>query len=226
MATSFSSPLSAALYARAVELAVAGRVFTLRQLARHPEVSWRSQPEKRAREFLAPYRDCFEVIPWLRTKPYLWRLTDKEKRRRGLKYRNVGATAHTEHWLAIGDSWCELVENGLRPRIWFTEGKDIGRFDVFTMIQNKPFMMEIQLSDLSSKEWKEKWRRRIHWMQQKRWKEDEWSKRFCGEPPKVILVTSHKMEFKEGQTIPKGVLVADTIHDLPRVIRKSLRPPQ
>jgi hypothetical protein len=224
MQTSFvTQEVSDVVYRFAVELACAGRVFTMQQLGRHPQLSWRSQPKRRAREFLAPHRDCFEVIPWLRDKPYLWRLTEQEKRRRGIKYRNVGPSQHADHWLAIGELWMELVFHGMRPKKWFTEGKDIGRFDIFADVIGRPYLIELQLTELREYEWKEKWRRRIAWLQKQRWKEKEWAKRFSSTMPTVMLVTSHKMNLKVGRTIPKGVIVADNIDQLHHVIK---RPPQ
>jgi hypothetical protein len=218
MPISFSrSAVSATIYEYAVQLAAAGRLFTLEQLSRHPELSWRRQATKRASEFLAPYRESFEVIPWLRGKPYLWRLTDQEKRRRGLKYRNVGASLHTEHWLALGDLWAHLVANGLRPERWFTEGNDIGRFDVFAVIRKQPYLIEVQLSDLSKDDWNTKWYRRWEWLKQKKWTDTNWAERFTSTVPKVILVTSSHMQ-NAVETLPKGALYAPRIDCVSRII--------
>jgi hypothetical protein len=218
MPTSFSrSDVSAAVYDYAVALAAAGRLFTLEQLARHPELSWRRQSAKRASEFLSPYRDSFEVIPWLRGKPYLWRLTEQEKRKRGLKYRSVGPSQHTEHWLALGDLWAHLVMNGLRPSQWFTEGNDIGRFDVFAVIHDVPYLFEVQLSDLSKDDWNTKWYRRWEWLKQRKWTDKNWAERFTSTVPKVVLVTSSHMQ-NAIATLPKGALYAPRIDRVSGVI--------
>lgn len=220
MGTSFES-ISSEMFAFSVALASASRMFTLQQLARHPLVSGRSQPVKRTSEFLEPYRASFEVVPWYRNKPYLWRLTQTEKQRRGLQYKNVGASQHTEHWLALGDVWLELVFNGLRPLKWFTEGSEIGRFDVFAVVRDQPYLMEIQLTDLSEREWFAKWKRRTEWLQERKWRDELWAERFSDKIPKLLLVTSHPMKLQIGKTIPEGVIVANTIKELPKVLTEK-----
>lgn len=218
MPTSFSPVDVEILSVFAVELASAARIFTTRQLARHRVLSNRKEPVKRASEMLAPCRHKFEVIPWTQGKPFLWRLSAQEKRKIGLKYRNVGASQHTAHWLTLGDVWMQLVFNGLRPEKWFTEGKEIGRFDVFTVIQRTPYLMEVQLSPLSKREWERKWYQRIEWLKQRRWKDEEWAHRFSPLPPKVLLVTTQPMSV----LVPKGSLHAKSIEQLHYI----MRPPQ
>src|SRR5579875_736700 len=133
MPTSFRG-IDTDLFTFAVRLAAAARVFTAAQLGRHPHLSGRSQPARRAAEFLRMRRGAFESVPAGFRQPFLWRLTAAEKRRQRLDYRNVGASQHSGHWLAIGDVWLELVFGGHRPERWFTEGRDIGGFDVFAIL--------------------------------------------------------------------------------------------
>jgi hypothetical protein len=202
----------------AVGLATAARVFTLEQVGRHPVLSERTQPTRRARECLAPHPQVFECIPWLHRKPYLWRFTEREKRRRGIRYPRVGASQHTEHWLAIGDMWAHLVFNGLRPTKWFTEGKKIGRFDVFAEIQGRPYLMEVQLTPLSDREWETKWRRRMEWLATEPWKNNEWASEFARSRPTVILVSREPLN----PLTPRNVLYSRTIFQLKYVLSGGL----
>lgn len=200
----------------AIGLASSARVFTLAQLVRHPLLRDRTQPMKRAWDCLTPYRESFEVLPWIQGAPHVWRLTEAEKQKRGISYRRVGVSQHTEHWLTIGDVWMHLVFNGLRPTKWFTEGKQIGRFDVFAEIRGRPYVMEIQLTPLSEREWKSKWNKRIEWMKTEPWKGATW---FSNAKPTMILVTTQSMR----PLLPREALYARTIDQLHHVIK---RPPQ
>lgn len=170
LTTSFVS-IGGRLFYFATSLAGAARVFTVAQLSGHPELSGRGSPDKRAREFLSLHRDTFEHIHGIYPHLHLWRLTAAYKRKSGLKYRSVSASQHTSHWLMIGDVWMHLTLNGLRPEKWFTEGKAIGGFDVFCMIGEQPYLMEVQRSELTQREWQQKWHRRVEWLKLRRWRE-------------------------------------------------------
>lgn len=217
MPTSFVA--SDSIFMFAVGLASSARVFTLTQLTRHPQLRDRTQSMKRAWDCLSPHRDSFEVLPWIHGKPHIWRLTETEKQLRGVRYRRVGVSQHTEHWLAIGDVWSHLVFNGLRPTKWFTEGKQIGRFDVFAEIRGKPYLMEVQLSPLSDREWKTKWNKRIEWLRTEPWRDAKWSESFAKMQPTMVLVTTEAMR----PLLPEAALYARTIDQLHHVIK---RPPQ
>jgi hypothetical protein len=195
-------------------LGAAGRIFTMQQLARHPHLSWRTQPVKRASEMLAPFRDSFELVPWERT--FLWRLSEREKRKRGLNYRNVGASQHVPHWLALGDMWAQLVFHGMRPEKWFTEGRDIGRFDAFMVVGGASYLIELQRTPLPEREWQAKWRRRAEWLRLQKWKEPAWADRFCAFPPRVLLITTQPMD----ALIPRGVIHVRDISQLHHALRK------
>jgi hypothetical protein len=212
MGTSLAA--SETIFQFAAGLATAARVFTVEQVGRHPVLSERTQPTRRARECLMAHREAFECIPWLHGKPYLWRFTEAEKRRRGIRYKRVSASQHTEHWLTFGDIWAHLVFHGLRPTKWFTEGKQIGRFDIFAEIQGKPYLMEVQLTPLSDREWETKWRRRMEWFATKPW--ETWSFVRCR--PTVVLVTREPLN----PLMPRDVLYSRRIEHLHRIIR----PPQ
>lgn len=220
MGTSFTI-VSKEVFAFAVDLAASARVFTIEQIATHRDLCGRSQPKRRAREFLAPYRDSFEVLPWFAGKPYIWRLTEKEKKKRGIQYRSVAPSQHTDHWLAIGDMWMELVRGGMRPEKWFTEGKAIGRFDVFMVIHKQPYLVELQITELKKNEWQQKWHKRVEWMKTRPWNNEKWAIEFSPIPPKVLLVTRDKMKLEEGIHLPRrGVYVANKIKDTVPLIRK------
>ena len=180
VATSFVD-VSRDVFMFAGRLAVAARVFTIEQIARHPQVSWRSQPSRAARQLLKPHRDAFETVPWLDGHPHLWRLTEAYKRAHGLHYRNVGASQRTAHWLSFGDLYMALVFNGIRPEKWFTEGRKIGGFDVYIQVNGIPHLVEVQNTPLSERQWHQKWRLRDEWLTAQKWR------------PKVVLVTTQPM---------------------------------
>lgn len=219
MPTSFAA-IDGILMRYATGLASAARVFVTGQLARHPELSSRSMPTRRAGEYLRTHPEAFEHIHGIYPHLHLWRLTVAYKRELDLKYRNISASQHTPHWLAIGDVWISLTLNGLRPEKWFTEGKEIGGFDVFFILNDQPYLMEVQNSDLTQKEWQQKWHRRVEWIRLQRWKEKEWSQMFSDKPPKILLVTRERMK---NATFPRGVLYSPTIEQLHWILKK---PPQ
>lgn len=209
------------VYLFAVRLAAAGRVFTAAQLAKHSDLSWRSLPEHRAREILSLHCDEFECIPRELGKPHIWRLTADAKKRHGIYYRSVGVSQHTDHWLMVGDVWMTLVWSGNRPSNWFTEGKDIGGFDVFWRVGEQGYLAELQRTPLSPRQWITKWNRRTEWLRKKRWANDaEWQRKFTDHAPKILLVTETPMKLEEGKTIPRGVLHAQRAEDVKRLLTR------
>jgi hypothetical protein len=98
------------------------------QLARHPDLSCYSDPQKRVREWLSLHKDTFEAVP---------RPVGAEKRCRLIKYswRHLktaekaisGVSQRAEHWLGLSDIWIALTLAGGRPNEWVTELD--GQFD-------------------------------------------------------------------------------------------------
>jgi hypothetical protein len=106
-------PVQERVFRFACDVAMAARLFTLEQIARHPDVSWRSQPVKRASEFLRDYSEWFEKMPGPHGKPFRWRLSTKAKRRLGVRFASVNGTSQkAEHWLGLGDIWMTLTFAG------------------------------------------------------------------------------------------------------------------
>ena len=163
-----SDELQKTALARAVDLCAAARLFSLPQLARHPDFSWRGSPTKRAWEALVPYRDKFDVTVRAPGKPALWRLTNTAKKGFGLMYKNANPLSQkADHWLAIGDLWIAMTEAGGRPEVWNSQSDSIGYFDVYTKWQGAEFYIEVQLSRLSSHKWvRDKWEKRFAWLKE------------------------------------------------------------
>lgn len=149
----------------AIELSRAARMFTLAQVARHPNISWRSQPRKRAWDFLQPYRNEINVTLNAPGKPSIWRLNYTTKKRLELTYRDVNPLSQkSEHWLLLGDLWITMTQYGGRPSKWISEKESISMFDVYATWQQVEFLIEVQKSKLSPTRWDEKWRRRFQWI--------------------------------------------------------------
>ena len=173
----------------AVALAAANRVFTLHQLARHPDVSWRSQPVKRASEMLRPYAPSFDRTPGAFGEPFIFRLSALERRKRGIKQRPISArTQHIHHWLALGDVWMTLTFAGGRPLVWIPEPKDSAGFDVFFVWSRVAYLAEVQRWPIQTKQWKEKWRTRMEWYAQGGWRKAPWQRSDRLVKPTAVLI--------------------------------------
>jgi hypothetical protein len=203
-------PTSFSFLSFAVSLAEAGRIITTRQLARHPEVSWRTQPIKRAGEFLAAHRDIFESMPGPVGEPYRWRLTKEERRKRGIHQKAInGWSQRAEHWLGIGDIWLELTFNGGRPTKWRTEPD--GQFDLYCVWQDIPYLIEYQRTPITTKQWGLKWDKRIEWYRKQKW----------DVKPKVVLVNTTGQQ-DDTICLPRGTIHVRNINHL----HHALRPPR
>lgn len=220
MPTSFTA-ISSDLMRFAIGLLGAARVGTSAQVGRSSRLDGRSQPGRRAKEFLSSHPDVFEKIPGIQPYPIVWRLTRDYKRARGLTYRNVGASQRLPHWLAFGDLWIELVQHGLRPAKWFTEGKLIGGFDIYAEIAGRPYLIEMQVTDLSKREWRQKWYRRAEWFDAKPWMDKKWKQKFMPVPPRILLISPQKLSNVQ---IPRsGVLYIPEIEEVHHYLVRSER---
>lgn len=191
------------------DLAVGARLFSLAQVARHADLSWRTQPAKRASEMLRPYAEWFETSPGPVTRPYTWRLSSKGRRRLGVKWRPVsGQSQKAEHWLGLGDIWLALTFDSGRPERWVTEHYQI--FDVYCIWRGEPYLIEYQRTPITKRKWEEKWRKRLTWYRAQKWRVQ----------PRVVLVNT------TGQTAGTLSLPPKTIHvrgvdELPRVLKSA-----
>jgi hypothetical protein len=185
--TSFVA-IDADIFRFATSLASCARIFTSAQLARHSLFSM-SQPQKRAAEWLHSHPEAFEHIRGIHPYLHLWRLTEAYKRAHGLRYRNVGASQRTAHWLSFGDLYMNLVFNGVRPEKWFTEGRKIGGFDLYIQVNGISHLVEVQNTPLSERQWHAKWKQRDEWLTAQKWR------------PRVILVTTKPMKIHKPEWV-------------------------
>jgi hypothetical protein len=204
---SLSSDVTLRVYEFAVALASAARIFTARQLARHSELSWRSQPERRAREVLNQYADSFERIPSPYGEPYRWRLSKRERNRRGIQQTPIsGVSQKAQHWLGIGDIWLELTFHGGRPTEWRTEPD--GQFDIYCVWRDMPLLIEYQRTPITERQWMTKWERRTQWYRAQKWHK----------PPKVVLVNATGQQ--EGTIhLPRNTIHVRDINHLHHALR-------
>ncbi|MCF8564541.1 hypothetical protein LLE49_07255 [Alicyclobacillus tolerans] len=153
-------------------------------------MSWRSSPHKRTWEALEPFRREFEVTPRAPGKAAIWRLTYTAKKRLGLNYRDVNPLSQkADHWLVLGDLWIDMTQAGGRPSQWVSEKASIGRFDVFAVWQDVPFLFEVQKSPLSPRRWAQKWEQRFKWYRE----------HYKGPGPYLVCIDfSNTMSSREG----------------------------
>ncbi|GEO27658.1 hypothetical protein AAC03nite_34430 [Alicyclobacillus acidoterrestris] len=200
--------ISDALFSFALALAASARVFTAKQLATHPYLRDRTQPARRAREFLRAHSDTFEKTRGVANHPCLWRLTSTAKRRYGLNFKSVaGDTQRREHWLGLGDLWIALTYAGGRPTQWCTEPH--AQFDVMLEWQSIKAVVEYQRTPITTKQWAEKWRKRREWYK---------AQQFL-EPVAVVLVVTTNQTDSTIQA-PKGTIVCRSVDEVPRALRR------
>jgi hypothetical protein len=174
----------------AVSICKAARVFNLEQIGRHPELSWRTQPRKRAGEALYSFRSEFEVLPTIYGKPFIWRFSERGKHLYNVDYMRVHpASKKIVHWLTIGDLWQAMTHSGGRPTVFITEPKNSCEFDVFTIWQNRPLLIEIQRSRLSPKQWMVKWNKRKKWYSEHGYEKAPWQTDKTINPRPVLVCT-------------------------------------
>ncbi|MCL6445976.1 MAG: hypothetical protein K6T83_21455 [Alicyclobacillus sp.] len=207
MPTFFSSDALDNLLRFAVDLGSAARLFTSQQLARHADLSWYHEPERRAREFLRMHRDTFERLSGPRHEHVRWRLTRAARQRYGVTHKPVPAmTERAYHWLGLGDIWCELTFHGGRPTEWRTEVDR--QFDVMCMWRGKLLLIEYQRTPVTAKMWAKKWTARKAW-----YKAQTWEQR-----PIILLVNTTGQQDETVQA-PRGTVHVRRIEEIHRVVR-------
>jgi hypothetical protein len=197
------------VYDFCIDLALANHIFTLHQVARHPEICWRTQPVKRAGQFMVRFGDSFEKMPGPQGQPYRWRLSRKESVRRGIRRKRIaGVSYRAEHWLLCGDIWITLTFAGGRPSVWRLDWDN--EFDIYAVWGNHHLLIEVQRTPITEKRWVEKWRKRTEWYRAQPW----------DVKPKVVLLDTTG---QQDSTIcmPKGTVHVKRIEDLPRIIQRS-----
>lgn len=168
MATSLSYDADRRLLDFGVSLGAASRLFTAQQIARHAELSGRSQPERRAREFLRMHLDTFERLTAPRNEHIRWRLTRAARQQYGIHSKAIPAmTERAYHWLGVGDIYLEMAFNGGRPTEWRTEVD--GEFDIVCKWRNQLLLIEYQRTPITSRMWEKKWQRRVKWYRAQKW---------------------------------------------------------
>ena len=207
MPNSLSS--NATLVDFAVALATASRLFVASQLARHPDLSWRSQPIRRAKEVLRAHPDIFERMNGPMGEQSRYRLTREARRLYGVTEKPVASmTARAYHWLGLGDIWLEMAFHGGRPSEWRTEVDH--HFDAMCQWQGQLLLIEYQRTPITSAAWRKKWETRRAWYRQQKWDQS----------PTILLVN------QTGQQDSTICLPRGTIHvrDLSQ-IRRALSLP-
>lgn len=187
-----------------VSLASSARLFSAAQIARHPELSWRGSPERRAREWLQTQSD-FERLP--RTGPHVYRLTREAMQRYGVTHKRIsGQSQRVEHWLAMGNVWLELTFAGGRPAEWKTEPD--GQFDIDCVWEGRRYLIEYQRTPITERQWRRKWEARKTWYKLQGFEER----------PTVVLIAETGQQV-ETMCIPKGTVVCRKIEELPKKLR-------
>jgi hypothetical protein len=203
--------VSAHLLPFTLALASAARLFTAAQLARHPDLSWRTQPIKRAHEFLRRHQTLFERHPGpALSAPHRWRLTTGARRRLGIAWvPPAGTSAKSEHWLALGDVWLALTFAGGRPSEWQVEPD--GQFDVYCLWQGVPLLIEVQRTPITARQWHRKWEQRLTWYRSRAW----------APPARVVLVDLTGQQ-AETVCVPRGTIRVTRVEDAPRAILRAV----
>lgn len=194
-------------------LASSSRLFVAAQIARHPDLSWRSQPVKRASEFLHSHEDLFEVLEVGANKPRLYRLSAKARRLFNVEAKPVSARSmKARHWVELGDVWSSLalfLVNERKPKSlptkWITEWNR--QFDVYCEWMGKPYLIEYQRTPITSRQWSNKWALRKKWYSEQKWQEK----------PRVVLVVTTGQQDDTIQA-PRGTIVVRRMEDLPRML--------
>ena len=192
--------MQTSLFSFTVALADAARIFTLPQVARHPDVSGRTQPVKRASAMLREHAAAFEKMPGPWNQPFRWRLSRSYRRQHGIRTPVVHPMSqNTEHWLGLGDIWCELTFHGGRPTEWRCDAGH--QFDVLCRWCGRLLLIEYQRTPLTSRRWADKWKRRKEWYRAQNWVEH----------PTIVLVNTTGQPDETVQA-PRGTVHVRAIH--------------
>lgn len=225
--------ISHLIYNFAVDLAMAGRLFTLEQVSRHPLLADRPTPAKYASNYLARYCASFQKTPWRIGEPHRWQLSQGERKAREITDRAIaGDSAHAPHWLAIGDLWLALTFAGTdketwkntgvyqAPTIWMTEPAESAGFDVFCVWERRAYLFEVQATRLTAKRWRDKWKRRTEWYERQKWREAPWQRKEKPVKPRAVLIMLANQQ-DDTMNVPDFVIVAHSLEEVPELLRRG-----
>jgi hypothetical protein len=204
-------------------LGAAARIFTLRQVAQHPDLSRRTQPVKRASALLRRHPGAFESAPGPFGQPHRFWLSSKERRRRSMKARIPPAnSARIEHWLAIGDLYLALGRFGASgkfypPDKFLSEPEHSSWSDVVCSFGDQMWAIEIQRSALTEKQWRQKWHQKITYYQHQGYRSASW---FDGRIPQPALILLTGQQHSTVQA-PKGVRIYNSAQQFANSIRRE-----
>lgn len=228
--------ISHLIYDFALDLATASRLFTLEQIGRHPLLTNRKNPSKDASDFLSYYSSSFVKTPWRIGESHRWQLSKEARKAREITNNVIpGDSLHAPHWLAIGDLWLTLTFASTDievwkttgqyqpPLIWITEPADSAGFDVFAVWERRAYLFEVQLTRLTAKRWREKWKRRTDWYEQQKWRDAPWQRPDRPVKPRAVLVTLTGQQDSTMQ-VPDFVLVAHSVEEVPELLRRERTP--
>lgn len=98
-------------------------------------------------------------------KPKVWRLTKRARDQMGITWRPpVLVSRKTAHWLALTDCYLALAVTEA-PQIWVPEYREsiedglMFAPDAWCVWRRKPLFFEVQLTDLTTDGWRQKWKR-------------------------------------------------------------------
>lgn len=144
----------------------------------------------------------------------IWRLTRKARKKLELKGRAIPLTIrNVEHFLSIGDVYFDLYESGnlayfqaeLREEFVNHLGKKRKYSpDAFFIYDNEPFLLEVQRSYLSRKNWAEKWKIANDFIYEGRLQQSSISDFLRNEKqlPIVVVTEQNKDVVKTGTQLP------------------------
>jgi len=225
--------ISHLIYDFAIDLATASRLFTLDQIGRHPLLADRTTPSKYASNYLARYSSSFIRTPWRIGEPHRWQLAKDVRKVREITDTVIpGDSPHAYHWLATGDLWltltlattdidrCRTTGEYNTPLLWITEPAESAGFDVFAVWERRAYLFEIQLTRLTAKRWREKWKRRTEWYDQQKWREAPWQRKEKPVKPRAVLVALTDQQDSTMQ-VPDFVIVARSMEEVPTLLRRE-----
>jgi hypothetical protein len=152
-------------------LITTNRILTTEHIAQHV-FPHRGSPDKRAREYLGILVGQKLVEGFNRElgKSKVWRLTKKGREHMKVSYPPISPKGHKlTHFLSITDAYFGFLKVGnvkrwfLEPREKFMSGSKSYTYapDAYLFLEKdgkiKPYIVEVQLSPLTSKRWAEKW---------------------------------------------------------------------
>ena len=179
--------------------------MTSAQLARHPDLSWRTRPQGRAQEFLHAHRDTFERLTAQVGECHRYRLTRAARTRYGITWKAVsGKTQRVAHWIGLGDIWEAMTFSHGRPSQWRTEVD--AQFDVICVWRGITWCIEYQRTPITTRQWAKKWEARKAWYKAQKWE---------GKPRVLLVDVTGQQDSTIG--LPRGTIHVRGVEEVGRI---------